>query len=67
MAADASVVRSLLVAPTDYGVLVLSFLMFGWRGGFVAVYAALLVANAAFLSLALVKWYREFTALPRGA
>lgn len=65
--AHASVLRSLLVAPTDYGVLLLSFLLFGWHRVFVAVYAALLLANAAFLALALVKWYREIAALPKAA
>jgi phosphatidylglycerophosphate synthase len=65
--ADASVLRSLLVAPTDYGVLLLSFLLFGWHDGFFAVYALLLVANAVFLAMALVKWYREIAALPKAA
>ncbi len=65
VAADASVVRSLLVAPTDYGVLLLSLLLFGWHDGFFAVYGLLLAANAAFLALALVKWYREIAALPK--
>ncbi len=65
VAADASVVRSLLVAPTDYGVLLVSFVLFGWHDGFFAVYGLLLAANAAFLALALVKWYREIAALPK--
>ena len=65
--AQASVLRSLLVAPTDYGVLLLSFLLFGWHDGFLAVYVLLLAANAAFLALALVKWYREIAALSMAA
>jgi len=65
--APASLRRSLLVAPTDYGVVMLSFLLFGWHDGFLVVYALLLVANAAFLALALVKWYRELAALAEEA
>lgn len=59
--------RSLLVLPTDYGVLCLVFLLLGWRTGFVAGYGALLVANAVYLAAALVTWYRAMSALGRPA
>ena len=55
--------RSLLVLPTDYGVLCLAFLLFGWPAGFLAAYGLLLAANAAYLLAALVKWYRDISAL----
>lgn len=51
--------RSVLVAPTDYGVLCLSFLLLGAPRVFAVVYAALTAATTAFLLLALVKWRRE--------
>jgi phosphatidylglycerophosphate synthase len=57
--------RSLLVLPTDYGVLCLVFLLLGWRTGFLAGYGLLLAANALYLVAALVKWYRVMAALGR--
>ena len=57
--------RSLLVLPTDYGVLCLMFLVLGWRTGFLAGYGLLLAANALYLLAALVKWYRVMAALGR--
>ena len=56
---NASVVRSLLVAPTDYGVLCLTFLFLGATGFFFAIYAALLAGYVVFLLAAMPKWYRE--------
>jgi phosphatidylglycerophosphate synthase len=50
---------ALAVIPTDYGVLCLAFGLLWWQTGFVVVYAALLLANAAFLLLALAKWFGE--------
>jgi hypothetical protein len=58
-----SVVKSLLIAPTDYGVLCLVFLTFGWPRLFVVLYGVLLVANLLFLLAAIAKWYREMAAL----
>lgn len=57
-----SAVRSLLVIPTDYGLLCLVFLLYGFRTVFLVVYAFLLVANALFLCAAAVKWFRELAA-----
>jgi phosphatidylglycerophosphate synthase len=62
-----SVLRSLLVAPTDYGVLCLVFLLYGATTVFLVGYAALFVATAGFLALACVAWYREMSALRRPA
>ena len=58
-----SVLKSLLIAPTDYGVLCLVFLAFGRPGLFVVLYGALLLANLVFLLAAIGKWYREMAAL----
>ena len=58
-----SVAKSLLIAPTDYGVLCLVFLTFGTASLFVVLYGALLVANLLFLAAAIAKWYREMSAL----
>jgi phosphatidylglycerophosphate synthase len=58
-----SVVKSLLIAPTDYGVLCLVFLAFGTPSLFVVLYGALLVLNVLFLAAAVRKWYREMAAL----
>ena len=61
-----SLKRSLLVLPTDYGVLCLVFLLLGWRTGFLAGYGLLLAANALYLVAALAKWYRVMAGLARG-
>ncbi|MEU8222849.1 CDP-alcohol phosphatidyltransferase family protein [Kribbella sp. NPDC048915] len=58
-----SVVKSLLIAPTDYGVLCLVFLAFGTPSLFVVLYGALLALNLLFLAAAIAKWYREMAAL----
>lgn len=58
-----SVVKSLLIAPTDYGVLCLVFLAFGSPTLFVILYGALLAANLVFLLAAIAKWYGEMAAL----
>ena len=54
-----SVLRSLLVAPTDYGVLCLVFLLLGAPAVFVPVYGLLLLATAGYLLLACAKWFGE--------
>jgi phosphatidylglycerophosphate synthase len=58
-----SVFKSLLIAPTDYGVLCLVFLAFGTPKLFVVLYGALLVLNLVFLAAAVAKWYREMSVL----
>src|SRR5690606_1702289 len=56
-------VRSLLVAPMDYGVLCLSFILLGYVPLFIAVYTFLFVASTVFLLLAAVKWFRELVSV----
>jgi phosphatidylglycerophosphate synthase len=58
-----STVKSLLILPSDYGVLCLVFLTFGQPAVFLALYGALLLANAALLAAAVVKWYGELAAV----
>lgn len=60
-----SAVRSILVIPTDYGLLCIAFLTFGYPQVFTVVYVLLFAANAAFLALALVKWFRDAGELDR--
>ena len=61
----AGVLRSLLVLPTDYGLLCCVFVLLGAPALFLSVYTLLLVAMTAFLALASVKWFREMGRLPR--
>jgi phosphatidylglycerophosphate synthase len=54
-----SVLRSLLVTPTDYGLLCLVFVLLGAPHVFLAVYGLLFLATAGYLALASVKWFAE--------
>jgi phosphatidylglycerophosphate synthase len=58
-----SMVRSLVVVPTDYGVLCLAFLLLGAEHAFLIVYTLLFVANALFILAASVKWFRDMSGL----
>lgn len=58
-----SLVRKMLIAPTDYGILILAFALWGWTGVFLPVYGVLFLANVLFLAAALVAWYRQMRAL----
>ncbi|WP_024285429.1 CDP-alcohol phosphatidyltransferase family protein [Cellulomonas sp. KRMCY2] len=55
--------RSILVIPTDYGLLCLSFLLLGAPTVFFGVYTVITAATAGFLALAALKWYREIRGL----
>ncbi|MCR8670989.1 CDP-alcohol phosphatidyltransferase family protein [Agrococcus sp. HG114] len=57
--------RSLLLVPTDYGVLCLVFALWGSTTGFLVAYGALALANLLFLVLAATKWFREMQAIDR--
>lgn len=54
-----SLLRSVLNAPTDYGLLCLIFLTFGFPPVFVVLYGLMLLGNTGHLALALPKWYRD--------
>jgi len=62
-ARSASLGRSLLVIPTDYGILCLVFVLLGMPTVFFAVYAFLFLANAGYFALAAVKWFRDMARL----
>lgn len=55
--------RSLMLMPTDFGLVCLVFTAWGWPQVFFVIYGCLLLAATAFLSLAAVKWFREVSAL----
>lgn len=57
-----AVLRSLIVAPTDYGLLCLVFVLYAWQIGFIVIYSLMLLGTALFLLAALPKWYREIAA-----
>lgn len=57
--------RSMLLLPTDFGVLCLAFFAWGWTPVFLVIYTALAAANAAFLVLAAIKWFREMREIDR--
>lgn len=61
-----TLLRSLLVVPTDFGLVCLAFVVWGWTPAFLVVYGFLMVAGAGFLALAAVKWFREMGALEAG-
>ncbi|MHA7264686.1 CDP-alcohol phosphatidyltransferase family protein [Arthrobacter sp. TMN-37] len=54
-----SLLYSLAVLPTDFGLLSVFFLLLLVPPAFVGAYTLLMLGNAAFLALALPKWYRE--------
>jgi phosphatidylglycerophosphate synthase len=58
-----STLRSLLVAPTDYGVLCLSFVLLGAPQAFFALYCVLFAGSLGYLALAAVKWFRVMKGL----
>ena len=61
---SAPLLRSLLSAPTDYGVLCVAFLLWAWPPAFLSVYAALLLGTAGYLALGLPKWFRALGTSP---
>jgi phosphatidylglycerophosphate synthase len=62
-----SILKSVLLIPTDYGFLCLVFLFIGAPMVFFMFYTLLAVANAGHLALALVKWFGDMRALSSGA
>ncbi|MCL2454959.1 MAG: CDP-alcohol phosphatidyltransferase family protein [Micrococcales bacterium] len=59
--------RSVLVVPTDYGVLCLLFLLLGATSVFVVGYTLVVVATTLFVLAAAVRWFREMGSLPPAA
>lgn len=63
--ARVSLLRRVLVLPTDYGVLCLAFVLLAVPSAFLGLYTLLLAGSAGHLVLALVKWRRDMVALER--
>lgn len=61
-----SLLVSLLKIPTDYGVLALSFILFGVEWLFVAVYTLMVAVRTIYLVLVLPRWYGQMRELDRG-
>lgn len=59
--------RSLLLLPTDFGLVCLVFVFWGWTPLFLAFYGALAAVGLVFLLLAAVKWFREMGRLSQGS
>lgn len=59
--------RSLLLLPTDFGILCLVFVLWGAPELFLAAYGVVFLLCSGFLVLAAVKWFREMRALDRDA
>lgn len=55
--------RSLLGLPTDYGVLCLAFVLWGWPPAFMLVYSLLALAALLYLGAGLAIWFRKMSAL----
>ena len=59
----APVLRSLVVLPNDYGVLCLLMLLLPVSVAFQSIYTVFLAANALFLVVGSMRWFREMRAL----
>jgi CDP-diacylglycerol---serine O-phosphatidyltransferase len=62
-AARPSLLRSVLSAPTDYGILCLVFFTLAWPPVFLSLYGTMLLGTAGYVVLALPKWYRDVSRL----
>ncbi|WP_210509037.1 CDP-alcohol phosphatidyltransferase family protein [Naasia sp. SYSU D00057] len=60
-----SLLYSLAVLPFDYGLLLLSFLLFAWMPLFVGLYGLLFLANLLVVPVAFLRWFREMKRLGR--
>ncbi len=55
--------RSVLLLPTDFGLLCLVFVLWGWPEAFLVVYTALAFAGLVFLCMAARRWFREMSTI----
>jgi phosphatidylglycerophosphate synthase len=60
-----TLIRSLLVSPTDYGLMCVVFVLFGFPVVFVVIYSLMFLANAGHLVLAARKWFNDMRRLDR--
>jgi phosphatidylglycerophosphate synthase len=59
--------RALAVAPMDYGVLCLTFVLLGALPVFLGVYTVIFAATTLFLALSSAKWFLELRSMPTNA
>ena len=62
-----SLLRSIAVLPSDYGLMCLSFVLLGWTDVFLGVYTVLLAGNVVLLAAALGRWVTILRAIPKPA
>lgn len=55
----AALIPSLVMAPADYGLFCLTFVLLAWPPVFLAVYSLLAAYNVLLLAACLVRWYRQ--------
>ncbi|QDB80171.1 CDP-alcohol phosphatidyltransferase family protein [Georgenia sp. 311] len=60
-AGPASLARSVLSLPTDYGVLCLVLLTLAWPPAFLLLYGAMFLGTAGYTALALPTWFRRLS------
>lgn len=58
--------RSVLVAPADYGLLCVAFVLFGARPAFLVVYALLFAGSFAYLLVGLGRWHAQLRTVQTG-
>ena len=58
-----SFAHSILLVPTDYGILCLVFVLLGWPMVFTVVYGLFFVANLGALLIALPRWFGQMKQL----
>lgn len=61
--ASGDLLRALVVLPSDYGVLCLAFVLFGWPAVFYPVYGLLGLGSAALLLVAVARWRGQLAAV----
>ena len=59
--------RSLVVAPTDYGLLCVIFMILGLHHIFLVLYTSMFIGSTIYLGLGSIKWFRELKSLGQGA
>ena len=60
---ERSVAHSILILPTDYGILCLVFVLLGWPMWFTIAYGLFFVANLGALAIALPRWFGQMKQL----
>lgn len=61
----ASAWRSIVLLPTDYGILCAAFILWGWPHLFLGAYVILLSCSTLFLAAAATKWFRDMRRIDR--